>query len=426
MVAPFVDAGLFSGEVLVAKDGKVVFRQGFGMADREWDVPVGADTEFRLGSITKQFTATAILQLAEQGRLGLDDPISKYYTAAPAAWSGVTLRHLLTHSSGIPSYTDIPGFFGNPARADRTPAEIVALTQDKPLTFPPGTGYAYDNSGYILLGYVIEKVSGQTYEAYLRDHIFGPLGMAHTGYDVSTRILPHRASGYTLAAGGAATNAAYLSMTLPYSAGSLYSTVDDLLTWDQALYDAKPLTAASLKAMFTDYGHKYGFGYVIDSRNGHRLWMHNGGINGFSTALLRFPDDHLTVVVLANIDSAPAGRIANVLADRWFGVAPPVAVAVKSEVLDRYVGDYQVTPRMIMHIRRSGDHLTAQATNQGQTPLVATDERTFVSPLVDAPISFDASVDGKAPGLVIHQGGHDTPGKRVDAATAAKVEAGNP
>ena len=234
LIRNHAEAGRFDGAVLVAKDGKPIFRKAYGQANREWAIPATPETVYRLGSITKQFTAAAILQLADQGKLKLDDPISRYYPAAPESWAPITVKHLLTHRSGIPSYTALPGFFGNPSRQDMKPEAIVALTQDKPLEFTPGSKISYNNTGYVLLGVVIEKASSQTYAAYLQQHIFSPLGMKNTGFDVSETILPKRAAGYERR-GSAVTNAAYLSMTLPHAAGSLYSTVDDILAWDVAL-----------------------------------------------------------------------------------------------------------------------------------------------------------------------------------------------
>lgn len=327
LIGGYVKDGRFSGAVLVARDGQPILREGFGLADREWDAPVTPDTEFRLGSITKQFTATAILQLVEQGKIGLDDPISKYDATAPKAWEKVTIRHLLTHRSGIPSYTDIPGFFGAPSKTDRTPEEIIALTRDKPLRFEPGSKFEYDNTGYVILGWVIEKVSGQTYADYVSAHIFKPLGMSHTGYDVSAEILHHRASGYDRGEDGEVRNTPYLAMTLPYAAGSLYSNIDDLLIWDQALYAAKPLTQASLDDMFADHGDHYGYGWFVNEVDGRRLWSHAGGINGFHTFFARYPDQKLTVVVLSNITQAPVEKIAGQLVHLYFG--EPIEPAAK-------------------------------------------------------------------------------------------------
>jgi D-alanyl-D-alanine carboxypeptidase len=411
-VKPYVDAGYFSGAVLVAKDGRPIFRKAFGLADREWNVATTPETKFRLGSITKQFTATAILQLAEQGKLSLDDPISKYYAEAPAAWAPVTIRRLLTHTSGIPSYTAISGFFRQSARTDRTPQEVIELTRDKPLAFTPGEKFAYDNTGYVLLGYVIEKVSGQTYQAYLTDHVFMPLGLKNTGYDVSETILPMRAAGYSLSGAGPR-NAAYLSMTVPYAAGSLYSTVDDLLAWDQALHANKPLKASSVAAMFTDYGFKYGFGQFVEVEDGHRVWNHGGGINGFATVLERLPDDGLTIVVLSNIEQAPVGRIAHLVSALYFdpklanGVKGPTTAAERA----RCLGRYQLSPLVNIEVTQDGGRLFAQATNQPRTELFRESDSTYF--VTVAPMLLTFAPGDKAPEVVVHQGGKDTVAKRI-------------
>ncbi|HEY4275362.1 MAG TPA: serine hydrolase domain-containing protein [Rhizomicrobium sp.] len=336
LIAPIAKADRFSGAVLVARGGKPVFRKAYGLANREWNVPNDPETKFRIGSITKQFTAMAILQLQEAGKLSVDDPVSKYYTDAPAAWSAITLKHLLTHTSGIPSYTSIPHFFDAEARRDRTPEEIIKLTADKPLEFEPGSKFAYDNSGYILLGYIIEKVSGETYADYIQHHIFDPLGMKSSGYDVSTVVLPKRAAGYSRSKNGLI-NTPYLSMTEPFAAGSLYSTVDDMLIWDQALTAGKLLSPASYQAMFTDYGHHYGFGWFIDDQFGHQHIWHEGGINGFVTEFSRYPQDKLTVLVFSNQDGRPVGGIDNGLAALYLKVPPRTAAAGGEALLRRAI-----------------------------------------------------------------------------------------
>jgi D-alanyl-D-alanine carboxypeptidase len=412
IVKPYVEAGNFSGVVLVAKDGRPIFRKAFGLADREWNVAATPETRFRLGSITKQFTAAAILQLAEQGKLSLDDPISKYYPDAPASWAAITLKHLLTHTSGIPSYTAISGFFRQSARTDRTPEEIIALTRDKPLEFKPGEKFAYDNTGYILLGYVIEKVSGQTYQAYLANHLLMPLGLKNTGYDVSETILPLRAAGYSLSATGPR-NAPYLSMTLPYAAGSLYSTADDLLAWDQALHADRPLKGSSVAAMFTDYGFKYGFGQFIEVEDGHRIWNHFGGINGFATALEHLPDDGLTIVVLSNIEQAPVGRIAHRLSALYFNpkLAPVTTGPTTASERTRCLGRYQLSPLVTIEVMEDGGRLFAQATGQPKAELFRESDSTFF--VTAAPILLTFAPGDKAPEVVVHQGGKDTLAKRI-------------
>lgn len=414
LIRPYLEAESFSGSILVAKDGAPVWRESFGAANREWDVANTADTKFRLGSITKQFTATAILQLVDQGKLSVDDPISKYYADAPAAWSKVTIKHLLTHTSGIPSYTALPGFFEKNSKLPLTPEEIVKLTRDLPLEFEPGAKYNYDNTGYILLGYVIEKVSGETYADYLAKHIFTPLGMKDTGYDVSGVILRHRASGYQGSKEGWR-NADYLDMTLPYAAGSLYSTTGDLLIWDRALADGKILTPASRQAMFTDYGHEYGFGWRVDTDDGHARVGHGGGINGFSTGIARYPKDGVVAIVLANYNASPSSSISDNLAGLCVGTyQPPKAIALPVATLDRYVGDYVLSPTFTLTITRQGEQLISQGTNQGPVPIYASAPGEFFARTVNAKISFTQSGDAPATALVLHQGGRDRTAPRVE------------
>jgi CubicO group peptidase (beta-lactamase class C family) len=411
-IGPLVEQNQFIGSVLVARDGKPIFRKGYGLADREWNIPNAPDTKFRLGSITKQFTATAILQLAEAGKLKTDDPVSKYYTDAPASWSKITIHHLLNHTSGIPSYTDLPGFFNKQAMFDLTPAEIVKLTQDKPLEFDPGTKWKYDNSGYILLGYIIEKVSGQAYADYLREHIFEPLGMHDTGYDNTKDILPHRASGYIFQ-GGKWQNAPYLAMTLPYAAGSLYSTVDDLLIWDRALSAGKPLTAASFEKMFTPYLNGYGYGWGIGNQFGHKQVSHGGGINGFSTQISRFPDEKIAVIVLANMQSPAVGRIASALGGMAFGIEPAThnEIKIDSARLDDYAGTYNL-PVGAFTVIRDSDHLMGGPGQQNRQQLIPYDRDKFYVRSADAELEFRRDAQGKVNELVIQQSGNEMRGPR--------------
>ena len=302
--------GISDGVVLIAINGRPVFRKAFGLANRESGIANTPGAEFRIGSITKQFTALAILQLAEAGKLSIEDPISKFVEGAPPAWRDVTVRHLLTHTSGIPDFAAMPE---TETWTDRSSDDLVRLVGARPLEAAPGARFQYDNTGYVLLGVIVQKVSGQALGDYLRTHLFTPLGMRRTGF-VSDRVIPHRASGYTK--DGAGWHAAgWLSQVRQSGAGALYSTVDDLLRWDQALYDPKRVGLAYLKPMFTDYGHGYGFGYVIDKQDGHPLWWHNGHVEGFSSILARYPADRLTIIALSNDDGARIGPLSRDLAD---------------------------------------------------------------------------------------------------------------
>ena len=224
----------FSGSILIARDGKVLFSQGYGMANLEHDVPNTPQTKFRLGSITKQFTAMAIMILQERGKLNVQDKVKKYLPDAPKAWDEITIHHLLTHTSGIPNYTAFPEFLKTlPVRV--TLKELIAKFKDKPLDFKPGEKFRYSNSGYVVLGQIIETASGQNYPTFMKEAIFDPLEMNDTGYDNATAIIKHRASGYTRRLGIVLTNCDYVDMSIPHAAGALYSTVEDLLKWDQAL-----------------------------------------------------------------------------------------------------------------------------------------------------------------------------------------------
>jgi len=306
----YIKAAGIQGSVLLAKNGKVILAKGYGLANIELDVPNTPATIFRLGSITKQFTAAAILQLQENGKLKVGDLISKYIPGTPAAWNGVTIHHLLTHTSGIPSYTDGAGYQAHMREQSGDPLDFINRIRGRPLEFTPGEKFHYDNSGYFLLGVIIEQVSSMKYEDYLRRNIFEPLQMTATGYDWPATILKGRASGYSKGEGGKVVNADFLDMGQPYAAGSLYSTVLDLYKWDRALYTTKVLSAQSLAAAFTagkfDWakGIKYGYGWGIAAVHGHKAVGHGGGINGFSTVIWRAIEEDAVSIVLSNSDDA--------------------------------------------------------------------------------------------------------------------------
>src|SRR5262245_32807785 len=237
VVQSYVQDKTFMGSVLVARGAEVLLSKGYGDANLEWDIPNTPSTKFRLGSITKQFTAASILLLAERGKLKLDDPLKQYMPEAPASWDRITIFNLLTHSSGIPNFTALPQY--KALQVIDTPVlKTIGEVRDKPLDFFPGEKMSYSNSGYIVLGYVIEKITGGSYEKFVQDNIFTPLGMKDSGYDSNTAIIPHRASGYVPSPNGPV-NAGYIHMSIPHAAGALYSTTEDLLRWEQALFGGR-------------------------------------------------------------------------------------------------------------------------------------------------------------------------------------------
>jgi D-alanyl-D-alanine carboxypeptidase len=289
--------------LMVVKHGRQIKTKGYGVANLEWNVPVTPDTVFEIGSMTKQFTAACILLLVQDGKLALDDDICAHLQNAPAAWSNITVRHLLTHTSGIRNYTGLDGF---ELTRHLTQGQFVKKIGTYPLDFAPGDSWRYSNSGYSLLGYIIESVSGTNYWDFLRERILGPLGMDATRNRTPGVIIPHRAAGYEM------TNHVRINrdydLTDIFSAGAIVSTVRDLAKWDAALDDDRLLNATSKKEWWTPVTLKpgkagtYGFGWFIDSLDGHKNIGHGGATSGFSASIQRFPDDHLTVIILTNAD----------------------------------------------------------------------------------------------------------------------------
>jgi CubicO group peptidase (beta-lactamase class C family) len=308
MVAKAIPAEGPGAAVIAVKDGKTVFRKAYGMANLELGVPISPESVFRLGSITKQFTAVAVLALAEEGKLSLSDPITRFLPDYPTHGHVITVEHLLNHTSGIRSYTGIPGYMNARIQADLTTAELVAVFSKEPMDFAPGEQWRYNNSGYVLLGAIIEKVSGMKYGDFVAERIFRPLGMMSTAYGSDERILPKRASGYTRD-GETVGNARYLSMTQPHAAGGLVSTIDDLAVWDASLYSERLLKNGSLEKAWTPAvtrdgkPTRYGYGWGISTLRGSRAIEHGGGIFGFSTYGIRLPREKVYVAVLANSDS---------------------------------------------------------------------------------------------------------------------------
>jgi CubicO group peptidase (beta-lactamase class C family) len=297
---------LFNGSVLVAENGKVIYKKGLGLAQMEWNIPNTPDTRFRLGSITKQFTAALILQLVEQGKVKLDAKVTDYLPAyRKDIGEKVTIHQLLNHTSGIPSYTGLPGFFNDVSRNPFTVDDFIKKYASNNLEFEPGSKFSYNNSGYFLLGAIVEKVTGQTYEQTLKERVLDPLGMKNTGYDHHSNLIEKRASGYQKTPDGY-TNAPYLDMSLPYAAGAMYSTVEDLYLWDQALYTDRVMSVATKELMYKPNLSDYAYGWVITraklgtGTESVPKIKHGGGINGFNTVIVRFPAQKHLIVMLDN------------------------------------------------------------------------------------------------------------------------------
>jgi CubicO group peptidase (beta-lactamase class C family) len=315
----------------ILRDGRIIKAQGYGFANLELRASATKDTVYEIGSITKQFTAAAVMALVEDGKLHLDDSIAKYFPEAPQTWDGITIRHLLTHTSGIQNHVAVPHWldvFRTNLAFETTPTrdDLLKMFFKLPLEFQPGETWAYDNTGYYLLGIVIEKVSGKSYWQFLDERIFKPLGMNATRNTDPQPIVPSRASGYEWK-NDHFENRPILLPSIGYSAGSLLSTVEDMVKWDAALYSEKLLKKSSLDQMWTpavtkdraDAPFNYGFGWFIDNYRGHRLVQHSGGTPGFSSVIYRFLDDKLTIIILTN----HSDRIVDQLAIDLAGICEP-------------------------------------------------------------------------------------------------------
>jgi len=409
----------FMGTVLVVEGDRVLLDKGYGMADLEWNNANAPDVKFRLGSLTKQFTAALVLQLQDEGKLKIEDPVSKYLPDAPAAWAKITLAELLGHTSGIPSFTGLKEFQVW-SMSPHTTVEELALFRDKPLEFEPGSKFEYSNSNFEVLGAIVEKVSGKKYGDLLRERIFGPLDMKDTGLDTDALILPKRAQGYMPGKGGLEL-ARSESMTVPWAAGSIYSTTGDLLKWEHGLFGGKVMSAESLKEMTTPGKGNYGLGVFVQEQDGLEVVTHGGGIEGFNTQLTYVPDRRIAVIVLSNVNGAAPGVMGSQLLDVVLGKPVVLAserksVSIEKSALAKFVGVYDLTPAFSLTIAVSDDGLTAQGTGQPAIPILyegaADGHPRFFSPQVDAEIEFVPDASGAITSLVLHQGGQDVPAKR--------------
>jgi CubicO group peptidase (beta-lactamase class C family) len=306
--------------LLVSRSGKIVQAEGFGFANVELQVHVKPETIFQSGSVGKQFTATAVMMLVEEGKVALDDALTKYFSDAPATWKEVTVRELLSHTAGFGDYPETFDF-----RKDWTEAEELKLVGSIPLAYSPGTKWEYSNLGYATLGFLIHRVTGEFYGDFLQQRIFRPLDMQTTRIISEADIIPNRAAGYRLVKGELKNQEWVAPMVNTTADGSLYFSILDLAKWDAALYTEKLLKRSSLGEMWTPAKLKngqpnkagYGFGWFMEEKHGHHVIGHDGAWQGFKSATARYVDDQLTVVVLANLEQADPGKLAEHVADLY-------------------------------------------------------------------------------------------------------------
>ena len=426
--------------VLIARDGKIAFQGGFGFADLDQKIRVTAETKFRIGSVTKQFTAAAILRLAADGKLALTDTLQKFYPGFPRA-DVVTLHHLLTHTSGIHSYTNKPEFMGRVTQPI-PPPELIAWFRDDPADFAPGAGFAYNNSGYFLLGSIVAQVTGKSFDAYLRETFFAPLGMKNTGVFSNAHPPEGVARGYTVE-GDKATPALDWDMSWAGGAGALYSTVGDLFLWTEALFAGRVVPTECLKRMTTPVtlppgvdGMNYGYGLMMASIKRLPAIAHGGGLNGWSSSLVRLPEQNCTVAVLANAMPPAAGRspdgVAQNLAAKFLEAdiakLPPIRedAAVDKKSYAEFAGRYDYKGAVIT-VTAEGERLFAQLTGQPRFEIFPSAPDAFFLKVVDAQMVFQRNEQRAVVAVQHSQGGSSFRAPRVTTAeikfTPAELDA---
>ena len=408
-LSPHFKADEPGATVIVTRNGKPIFRGAFGLANMEKKTPLKPDDVLRIGSLTKQFTAVAILILADQGKLKVSDPITKYLTDYPKTGDAVTIEHLLTHTSGIPSYTDSPDYGTNMAKAVSV-NEMIARFKDQPLRFAPGSQWQYSNSGYFLLGAIIERVSGMSYAEFVAKNIFEPLGMKDSAYEDFERSGKKRVEGYA----DRSRVAPPLHMSQPYAAGSLLSSVDDLAKWDAAITAGKLLKPETWKRAFTPYtlndGSKttYGYGWGMRKMQGLDTLAHSGGINGFSTFGISVPDSKVYAAMLFN-RAGGGGATPSYLSEKIAAIASGrphkelKAITLDTAALDKHIGIYKLDEKTNRVVTREGTQLFIQRTGGGKGAIMAASATEFFQPNSFTTFTFETDSSGETTHLVVNQ-----------------------
>lgn len=419
LIARHMEAKKVPGmSVAVIRDGVVVKAQGYGFANLEHRVPASAETIYQSGSVGKQFTAMLIVMLSQQGKIGLDDSLRKYFPDAPDAWTPITIRHLLTHTSGLSSDIYAKAI---DLRRDYSEDELFEVLGTLPLEFQPGQRFSYSNAGYVLLGILIRKVTGRFYGDVLHDLIFQPAGMKTARIIDEGAIVPNRAAGYRLVE-QELNNQNWVSPTLNTTAdGSLYLSVLDLVKWDAALQGDQLVTPTVRQSMWTPYtlsdgnAGPYGLGWFVSQRNGHAVVEHGGSWQGFDTHIAHFPDQRLTVVVLANLRGAATGALAHALAGHYeaaLALKERVAIRLDPAIFDEYVGEYDLNGRTVA-VSREGDRFYVQLQSRPREEIFAESDTQFFHRDIDVQEIFVRDDEGRVTAMIIRQNGNEYVLKRV-------------
>lgn len=407
----------FNGAALVAKNGVILLNKGYGYRNVADKVANTEQTIFQLGSITKQFTSAIILKLQQEKKLSVSDKLSKYFPGYPKGDS-ITIEHLLTHTSGIFNYTNDGNFMTNEVAKSASREKIMALFKDKPLDFSPGTSWNYSNSGYSLLGYIIEDVTKTPYEQVVRKYIFTPLQMTHSGFDFTHLKINEKATGYLKLNDKDAVPSPIVDSTVAYSAGAIYSTTGDLYLWHKALQQNKILSKEQQEKAYTPVKNGYGYGWGIDSVEGKRRVSHGGGIHGFVTNISRVPEDDICIVLLSNTSEPAISEITKSIFAILYGkeyALPKERVAIKlpEEKLKEYVGEYEIRPDLHVIISLKDGELLAAPTGQRTDNLYVEKEDLLFAKSADIQLAFTRNDKKEIDGFILHQGGGKIPCKKI-------------
>jgi CubicO group peptidase (beta-lactamase class C family) len=397
----------FNGVVLVAQKGKILLEQGFGYRDMINKTLMDTGTIFQIGSITKQFTAVIILQLLEENKLSLASKLSDYIPDYPKGDS-ITIENLLTHTSGIYNYTSDASYITDSSSVPSSLEDLIGRFKNKSQIFSPGSQYQYSNSGYILLGAVIEKITGKSYFTVIRERIFKPLGMIHSGFDFLNLKNRQKAKGYFKSTGKALQSAPIIDSTKSYAAGSIYTTAGDLYRWDRALYNNVLVHQETLEKAFTPYKANYGYGWVIDSSFGKKVVMHEGSTPGFVSFIARVPADQTCIILLDNKSSPGLAKIAEnidaILNQQPYDFPKPrKIITVDTALLSQYVGQYKMSDAFMINISLENGQLMLQASGQQSNELFAERENFFFMKLQDLQVEFLRDPGGQVDHLILYE-----------------------
>ena len=407
----------FNGSALIAKNGKIILNRGYGYRNAANKVLNNENTVYQLGSITKQFTSAIILKLQEEKKLNIQDKLSKYFPAYPKGDS-ITIEQLLSHTSGIYSYTNDQNFMATEVSKSSSREKMMALFKDKPLDFSPGTGWNYSNSGYSLLGYIIEIVTNKPYEQVVHEYIFTPLKMVHSGFNFTDLKTGEKATGYFKLDNTNAAIAPIVDSSVSFSAGAIYSTTGDLFLWHKALEANSILTKAEQDKAYTPVRNKYGYGWNIDSVEGKRRVAHSGGIHGFTTNIARVPEDDLCIILLSNASDRSLEEITNTVFSSLYNKPydlpkEKIIIKVAEATLQQYIGEYEIRPDLHVMMSIKNGELIAAPTGQPESVISATKEDFFFVKEQDIQIEFTRNHKKEVTGFILYQGGAKITCKKI-------------